>query len=84
MSQTVAQATSVAFSLPGVLVSIAVYSHAGDVDWPVGIPLAIGGMSAASFGVAVAHRLPERTLRFLFVGFVLVSAVALFVRATQL
>jgi uncharacterized protein len=84
MSQTVAQATSVAFSVPGVLISIFVYARAGDVDWMVGIPLAIGGMSAASFGVAVAHRLPERTLRFLFVAFVLISAAALFVRATEL
>jgi uncharacterized protein len=57
---------------------------AGDISWATGIPLAIGGMSTASFGVAVAHRLPERTLRFLFVGFILIAAVALFVRATEL
>ena len=82
--QIVAQATSLAFSLPGVLISLAVYGMAGDVNWAMGIPLAIGGMSTASFGVAVAHRLPERRLRFLFVGFILVCAVALFVRAREL
>jgi uncharacterized membrane protein YfcA len=82
--QIVAQATSLAFSLPGVFLSLAVYALAGDVNWAVGLPLAIGGMSTASFGVAVAHRLPERRLRFLFVGFILASAVALFVRAREL
>jgi uncharacterized membrane protein YfcA len=82
--QIAAQAMSLAFSLPGVLISVVVYAMAGDINWSVGIPLAIGGMSSASFGVAVAHRLPERRLRFLFVGFVLVCAIALFVRALEL
>jgi uncharacterized membrane protein YfcA len=82
--QIVAQATSLAFSLPAVFISVAVYGLAGDVNWGVGIPLAIGGMSTASFGVAVAHRLPERTLRFLFVGFIMICAIALFIRAREL
>jgi len=82
--QIVAQATALAFSLPGVLISLAVYGLAGDVNWAIGIPLAIGGMSTASFGVAVAHRLPERRLRFLFVGFIVICAVALFARAREL
>jgi uncharacterized membrane protein YfcA len=82
--QIVAQASSLAFTIPGVFISLAVYGFAGDVNWAVGIPLAIGGMSTASFGVAVAHRLPERRLRFLFVAFILVCAVALFVRAREL
>ena len=82
--QIAAQATSLAFSLPGVFISVAVYGMAGDVNWAVGIPLALGGMSTASFGVAVAHRLPERTLRFLFVGFIMICAIALFIRAREL
>jgi uncharacterized membrane protein YfcA len=82
--QIVAQATSLAFSLPGVFVSLAVYGFAGDVNWAVGIPLAIGGMTCASFGVAVAHRLPDRQLRLMFSAFILVCAVALFVRAREL
>jgi uncharacterized protein len=82
--QIVAQASSLAFSIPGVVISLLVYGMAGDVNWSVGIPLAIGGMSTASLGVAVAHRLPERRLRFLFVGFILVSAIALFVQARRL
>ena len=83
-SQLAAQASSLAFSLPGVYLSLVVYALAGDVHWAVGIPLAIGGMSTASLGVAVAHRLPERRLRFLFVGFILICALALFVRAREL
>jgi uncharacterized protein len=82
--QLVAQASSLAFSLPGVFISLAVYGVAGDVNWAVGVPLAIGGMSTASVGVAVAHRLPERRLRFLFVGFITLSAIALFVQAHRL
>ena len=82
--QIAAQAMSLAFSLPGVFISVIVYAMAGDINWSVGIPLAIGGMSTASFGVAVAHRLPERRLRFLFVGFILICAIALFVRAIEL
>jgi uncharacterized membrane protein YfcA len=82
--QIVAQASSLAFTLPGVLISLTVYAMAGDVNWAAGIPLAVGGMSAASLGVAVAHRLPERRLRFMFVAFILLCATALFVQARRL
>jgi uncharacterized protein len=83
-SQVSAQATGLAFGVPGVFISLAVYGFAGDVNWAVGIPLALGGLSTASFGVALAHRLPERRLRFLFVGFIVVCALTLFVRAREL
>lgn len=82
-TQLLAQATALAFTAPGIILSVAVYALAGDVDWAVGIPLAIGGVSTVAFGVGVAHRLPERMLRFLFVAFVLVCAVALFARAQE-
>lgn len=82
--QVKAQATSLAFGMAGVYVSLVVYALAADVNWAVGIPLAIGGMSTASFGVSLAHRLPERRLRFLFVGFIAICAVFLFVRAREL
>jgi len=36
------------------------YAAAGQVDWLVGIRLAIGGTAAISAGVALAYRLPER------------------------
>lgn len=82
--QISAQAIALLFGVPGVLISLIVYGLAGDVNWSVGLPLALGGMISASFGVAVARRLPERQLRFLFVGFVVICATALFVRAREL
>jgi uncharacterized membrane protein YfcA len=81
LSQLAAQATSLAFVTPGLLISLAVFVGAGDVDWSIGIPLAIGGVVAVPLGVNVARRLPDRALRFAFVGFLLVCAVGLFLRA---
>jgi uncharacterized membrane protein YfcA len=81
LSQLGAQATSLAFGTPGILLSLWVFTTAGDVDWSIGIPLAIGGVAAVPFGVAVAKRLPDRALRFAFVAFLLVCAVGLFLRA---
>ena len=83
-SQLIAQASALIFVAPGLFASIAVYGGAGDIDWFVGIPLALGTVTTASYGVAVAHKLPERRLRFLFVGFILICATALYVRAREL
>ena len=43
----------------------------------LGLPLAIGGLLSISLGVKLAHALPERMLRLLFSGFLLLSAVLL-------
>ena len=43
----------------------------------LGLPLAIGGLLSISLGVRLAHALPERFLRLLFSGFLLVSAAML-------
>jgi hypothetical protein len=50
---------------------------AHQVDWSIGLPLAIGGLTTVSFGVALAHRLPERGLRLLFCGLLVITAVIL-------
>jgi uncharacterized protein len=81
LSQLEAQGMALAFALPTTLLTTATYALASDVDWAIAIPLAIGGSSSVSFGVAVAHRLPERVLRSLFIGFVIVVAVALLIKA---
>ena len=60
-AQTEAQALSLALVAPGTIVGIVTYALAGDVDWGIGIPMAIGGALCVRFGVALAHRLPERT-----------------------
>ena len=80
-SQAAAQGTSLALVAPGLVVSIVTYAVAGDVDWNIGIPMAIGGTLFVRYGVALAHRLPEQVLRLLFSGFLVVSATLLFLEA---
>ena len=77
-TQTETQALSLALVAPGTIVGIVTYALAGDVDWPIGIPLAIGGSLCVRFGVALAHRLPERQLRLLFCGLLVAASVGLF------
>lgn len=79
-SQFAAQGLSLALVAPGTLVAIATYAHAGDVDWAIGIPLAAGGTVCVRYGVALAHRLPDRQLRLLFCLLLAVTAITLFVR----
>ena len=77
LRQIEAQGLGLALVAPGLLIALATYAGAGQVDWPVGIPLALGGMLAISAGVAAAHRLPERGLRLAFCCFLTVSAALL-------
>src|SRR5437764_210 len=60
-----------------IMVALLSYARAGEVDWGLGIPLAIGGIAAIPAGVAVAYRLPERRLRLGFCGLLLVTAALL-------
>ena len=43
----------------------------------MGVPLAVGGLLSISWGVRLAHSLPERLLRSLFCGFLLLCALLL-------
>ncbi len=79
-TQIEAQGLSLALVAPGSLVGIATYAFSGDVDWSIGIPLAIGGTACVHFGVGLAHRLPERILQLLFCGLLVVTSIALFVK----
>ncbi|MFL9925059.1 sulfite exporter TauE/SafE family protein [Herbaspirillum lusitanum] len=67
-TQTAAQGLGLAMVTPGTLVALWTYASAGHVDWAVGIPMALGGVLSISWGVALAHHLPERRLRILFCG----------------
>ena len=73
--QAVAQGLALALVVPGAVVALTTYTRAGQVDWPVGIPLALGGMATISWGVALAHRLPEAKLRRIFSLLLAVTAV---------
>lgn len=72
--QIEAQGLALALVCPGTFVALAAYAGAGQVDWGLGIPLALGGIAAISTGVAAAHRMPERGLRFAFCGMLAVTA----------
>lgn len=78
--QATAQGLSLGLVAPGTVVSILTYAHAGDVAWGIGLPLAAGGMFSVRYGVRLAHRLPERTLRLLFSVLIAASSAALLLR----
>jgi len=75
--QVEAQGLALALVSPSAAVALLTYAGVGQVDWGVGIPLALGGTVAISAGVAFAHRLPERHLRLGFSGLLLLTAVLL-------
>jgi uncharacterized membrane protein YfcA len=79
-TQVAAQGATLGLIAPGAVVTIVAYALAHDVVWPVGIPLALGGMATVRYGVSVAHRLPDRTLRLLFALFLAGSSSALFLK----
>ncbi len=81
-TQTEAQGLSLALVAPGTIVGIITYALAGDVDWWIGIPLAIGGTLCVRYGVALAHRLPERRLRLLFCALLAAAAIGLLSRGS--
>ncbi|WP_370261146.1 sulfite exporter TauE/SafE family protein [Limnobacter sp.] len=83
-TQTTAQALSLALVAPSSVMALYTYASAQRVDWTMGLPLAIGGLFTVSAGVAVAHHLPERTLRKSFALVMVVAAVWLSVQSLQI
>lgn len=77
LSQVVAQGLSLALAAPSTAVTLVTYGLHGQVDWLSGIPLAIGGLLSISWGVRLAHALPQRQLRALFALFLVGCALAL-------
>ena len=75
-----AQGLALALVAPSALLALLAYAGAGQVDWLVGLPLALGGFAAISAGIAFASRLPERRMRLAFCGLVLITAVLLALR----
>src|ERR1700746_2304134 len=66
LRQLEAQGLALALVSPSALLALVAYAGAGQVDWVVGVPLALGGTAAISAGVAFARRLPERRARLAF------------------
>ncbi|MDO4290857.1 MAG: sulfite exporter TauE/SafE family protein [Eggerthellaceae bacterium] len=60
-------------AIPGVVMQ----AMLGNVNWVAGIAVACGSIPGATIGAHLVSRIPERTLRFIFSGFLLVAAAAL-------
>lgn len=58
---------------PGVIYQ----AFLGNVDWIVGICVAVGSIPGAIVGATLVNRIPERALRFAFAGFLFVGATLL-------
>lgn len=76
-TQVVAQGLSLALAAPSTSVTLLTYGLHQSVDWAVGVPLAVGGLLSISWGVKLAHALPEKALRTMFCVFLVVCAVML-------
>ena len=79
-SQVVAQGLSLALAAPTTIATMSAYALHGHVDWRIGLPLAIGGLASVSWGVSVAYRMPEKLLRTLFCGFLILCASLLLLK----
>lgn len=80
MRQTQAQGIALALVIPASVTALASYAHAGNVDWSVGVPLALGGLVSVSWGVALAYRLPAVSLRLGFCALLVGTAVVMLAR----
>ncbi|MCY1517958.1 Sulfite exporter TauE/SafE [compost metagenome] len=76
LPQTAAQALALSMVIPGSMIALITYTWAGQADWLVGAPLAIGSLFFVPVGVKLAYRLPERKLRACF-ALMLFATVAL-------
>ncbi|GAA5234685.1 sulfite exporter TauE/SafE family protein [Verticiella sediminum] len=79
LGQTVAQGMALAMVVPTAAIGLATYGAAGQVAWPVGAALAVGGLLCVGPGVRLAHRLPEVQLKLAFASLLAVVSLALFV-----
>ncbi|MGO1318866.1 MAG: sulfite exporter TauE/SafE family protein [Galactobacter sp.] len=59
-------------------VGVVTYALHGDVDWGAALVIAAGAIVGAQIGVRLLFILHEATLRWIFVGFLVVVAVSLF------
>lgn len=60
-------------AIPGVIQQ----AFLGNINYVAGIAIALGSIPGALLGAKLITRVPERTLRFIFGGFLLVAAVIL-------
>ena len=80
MSQTSAQGLVLAMLVPSCVVALGTYAWLGLVYWPVAISLAAGSVLTISYGVKMAHKLPEKRLRAIFSVVLFTAAVLMLLR----
>lgn len=76
--QKIASGTSGASIIVTASVGVIAYAIEGNVDWLAAALLALGGIVGAPLGAQLLHRLSEATLRWIFVGFLVVVMISLF------
>jgi len=77
--QKKAQGTSlVALLAPVGILAVMNYAKAGNIDWKVGILIALGFVGGGYFGSKLALSLDENLMRKLFAGFLVLIAIQLF------
>src|SRR5690554_4608076 len=77
-SQRLASGTSLAAVLPTSIAGLVGYASEGNVDWVAGGVLAVGAVGGSLVGTWLLHRIPQRLLRWMFVGFLALVAVRMF------
>lgn len=80
LSQLIAQGLALSLALPSLLASLFMYLLHGQVNWPVSIPLALGGLLTVSYGVRLAYALPQKLLKILFGCFLIICAFMLLIK----
>ncbi|MGO3891876.1 MAG: sulfite exporter TauE/SafE family protein [Paenalcaligenes sp.] len=80
LSQFNAQALGLTMVLPGLTVALLTYASHGQVDWHIGIPMALGSMCLVPVGVRLAHGMPEPRLKLIFACMLLLIMVLLLLK----
>jgi len=75
MDERRAATTSLAAIVPAALVGSASYLARGQADLSLAAALAVGGMAGSLIGTRLLHRIPLPTLRWMFVGLLVLVAV---------
>ncbi|MDR6607192.1 putative membrane protein YfcA [Pseudomonas synxantha] len=80
-TQVVAQGLSLALAVPSTGVTLLTYALHNHIDWHIGIPMVLGGLLSVSWGVRLAHTLPEKSLRTWFCLFLVFCAALMIFKA---
>lgn len=80
LSQFNAQALGLTMVLPGLAVALLTYATHDQVNWVIGLPMALGSMCMVPVGVRLAYGMPEPRLKLIFACMLLVIMVLLLLK----